>query len=182
MERMTKIHDEYGRVAYDATDLCKLLMSGRDILTIPGFGPEVELHNQLCKELDRLEDSLPVLEPLDVTPEEFHKELQKQWFIPEPFASADIRSILLESVTTQQQIDRVNLELAEFEAKNCMKVLNFLLYLVSIVEDNKIVMGVGRGSSIACYCLYLLGVHMIDSLAWDLDPSEFFKELNISGY
>jgi DNA polymerase III alpha subunit len=35
--------------------------------------------------------------------------------------------------------------------------------------------GVGRGSSVASYVLYLLGVHRIDSMFYDLDPSEFLR-------
>jgi len=34
---------------------------------------------------------------------------------------------------------------------------------------------VGRGSSVASYCLYLLGVHKINSLKFDLDIKEFLK-------
>jgi DNA polymerase III alpha subunit len=34
---------------------------------------------------------------------------------------------------------------------------------------------VGRGSSVASYVLYLLGVHRIDSMFYDLDPSEFLR-------
>jgi len=35
--------------------------------------------------------------------------------------------------------------------------------------------GVGRGSSVASYVLYLLDVHRIDSMFYDLDPSEFLR-------
>jgi len=35
---------------------------------------------------------------------------------------------------------------------------------------------VGRGSSVASFVLFLLGVHRINSLYYDLDIEEFLKE------
>jgi DNA polymerase III alpha subunit len=43
------------------------------------------------------------------------------------------------------------------------------------MRDNNIVWGVGRGSSVASYVLYLLGIHKIDSIKYNLSPDEFFK-------
>ncbi len=55
------------------------------------------------------------------------------------------------------------------------KVLNLLLYLVDHFRTNKIVWGVGRGSSVASYILYLIGIHKVDSIKYDLDIGEFLK-------
>jgi len=38
-----------------------------------------------------------------------------------------------------------------------------------------VIWGVGRGSSVASYVLYLLGVHRIDSMFYDLDVAEFLR-------
>jgi DNA polymerase III alpha subunit len=43
------------------------------------------------------------------------------------------------------------------------------------MHQNNVVWGVGRGSSVASYVLYLLGVHKIDSLKYNLDIHEFLK-------
>ena len=51
----------------------------------------------------------------------------------------------------------------------------FMKYLVDTLRKNNIIWGVGRGSSVASYVLYLLGVHRIDSLYYDLDITEFLK-------
>ena len=48
-------------------------------------------------------------------------------------------------------------------------------YLVDTLRKNKIVWGVGRGSSVASYVLYLLGVHRINSIYYELDIAEFLK-------
>ena len=47
--------------------------------------------------------------------------------------------------------------------------------LVDVSKENNIVLGVGRGSSVASYILYLLGIHKVDSLAYNLDIKEFLK-------
>ena len=43
------------------------------------------------------------------------------------------------------------------------------------MRENQLIWGVGRGSSTASYVLYLLGVHRIDSMYYDLDPEEFLR-------
>jgi DNA polymerase III alpha subunit len=50
-----------------------------------------------------------------------------------------------------------------------------MCYLVDFMRENKIVWGVGRGSSVASYVLYLIGVHKIDSIQYDLDWTEFLR-------
>jgi DNA polymerase III alpha subunit len=43
------------------------------------------------------------------------------------------------------------------------------------MRKENIVWGVGRGSSVASYVLYLIGVHKIDSLYYNLDVEEFLR-------
>jgi DNA polymerase III alpha subunit len=66
-------------------------------------------------------------------------------------------------------------ELQEFQARDMMPLLNFLLYMVDTMRENNIVWGVGRGSSVASYVLYLIGVHRINSMKYNLDYKEFFR-------
>jgi DNA polymerase III alpha subunit len=67
------------------------------------------------------------------------------------------------------------MELSMFIHHNLIDVLKYLKYLVDTMRSNNVVWGVGRGSSVASYCLYLLDVHKIDSLKYDLDIKEFLK-------
>jgi len=43
------------------------------------------------------------------------------------------------------------------------------------MKNNNIVYGVGRGSSVASFVLFLLGVHRINSLFYDLPIEEFLR-------
>jgi DNA polymerase III alpha subunit len=54
-------------------------------------------------------------------------------------------------------------------------LLRYLKYLVDTLTSNNMIWGVGRGSSVASYVLYLLGVHRIDSMFYDLDVREFLR-------
>jgi DNA polymerase III alpha subunit len=54
-------------------------------------------------------------------------------------------------------------------------LLVYLKYLVDTMRAHNVVWGVGRGSSVASFVLYKMGVHRINSLYYDLDPAEFLK-------
>jgi DNA polymerase III alpha subunit len=43
------------------------------------------------------------------------------------------------------------------------------------MRSSNIVWGVGRGSSVASYALYLIGIHKIDPIKYNLSINEFFK-------
>jgi len=70
---------------------------------------------------------------------------------------------------------RVDAELEMFTARNLTDILRLLIHIVTILRKNNVVWGVGRGSSVASYCLYLLGVHRVDSIKYQLDIKEFLK-------
>jgi DNA polymerase III alpha subunit len=67
------------------------------------------------------------------------------------------------------------MELELFEKHDMMDLLRFLIFLVDTLRANNILWGVGRGSSVASYCLYLLGIHKINSLKYQLDINEFLR-------
>jgi len=50
-----------------------------------------------------------------------------------------------------------------------------MIYIVDMMRKNNLVWGVGRGSSVASYVLYLIGIHKIDSLKYNLNIEEFLK-------
>ena len=70
---------------------------------------------------------------------------------------------------------RVEQEYVLFEKKKFIKVLQFLIYFIDTLRANNIVWGVGRGSSVASFCLFLIGVHKINPLQYDLNITEFLR-------
>lgn len=96
------------------------------------------------------------------------------WFIPRDYCPNLVEQ-LYERCETQEQKDRVSLELELFVKNDMYDVLQVMKYIVDVLRENKIVWGVGRGSSVASYVLYLIGVHKIDSIKYNLPIEEFFK-------
>ena len=146
--------------------------------------PEMEIAN-LCLEnvtkfnnaCDRLHynTKLTQLGKLDLSIEDFHKTNQDDWSTPKKYLDLDIADYLLSLCKTQAELQRVGKELLLYQERGMFKLLSFLVYLVDTMRDNSIVWGVGRGSSVASYVLYLIGVHKIDSLYYDLDIEEFLR-------
>ena len=62
-----------------------------------------------------------------------------------------------------------------FEERGLYPILQLLVYIIDVMRKNKLVWGVGRGSSVASYVLYLMGVHKVDSYKYSLDIKEFLK-------
>jgi DNA polymerase III alpha subunit len=118
---------------------------------------------------------ISVFEEIKVSIEEFDRINQSKWFMPQEYQDLDVGRWLLGQCDTDQERQRVEQELGIYDQYQMTMLLNYLKYLVDTMRSNNIVWGVGRGSSVASYCLYLIGVHKIDSLAFDLDIHEFLK-------
>ena len=95
--------------------------------------------------------------------------------MPDEYYQIDVKKYLLDKCQTQEERDRVEQEYILFEQKNFIRVLQFLIYFVDTLRKNNIVWGVGRGSSVASFCLFLIGVHKINPLLYNLKISEFLR-------
>jgi DNA polymerase III alpha subunit len=95
--------------------------------------------------------------------------------MPDEYKDFEIVGFLLDQTQNEEQYQRVVDELTLYFQYNMIDVLRYCKYLVDTMRNHKIVWGVGRGSSVASYCLYLLGMHKIDSIKFDLDINEFLK-------
>lgn len=114
------------------------------------------------------------LESLDITIEEFDKNNQAQWYMPDDYCP-NLMEFLYGCCETEDQTNRVSQELELFIQHGMLDLLYYLKYLVDTMRENKILWGVGRGSSVASYVLFLIGVHKIDSIKYNLDIKEFLK-------
>jgi DNA polymerase III alpha subunit len=95
--------------------------------------------------------------------------------MPEEYKNYNIYDEIVGKCETAEELYRVSDELQEFEKRGMIPVLQFLKYMVDTCRENNIVIGIGRGSSVASYCLYLLGVHKVNSLKYNLNIKEFLK-------
>jgi DNA polymerase III alpha subunit len=100
----------------------------------------------------------------------------KNWFIPEDYYP-NLTEMLYGMCETNEQRDRVSQELELYIKHGMYDILHVMKYIVDTLRENKILWGVGRGSSVASYVLYLIGVHKVDSIKYKLPIEEFFKEI-----
>jgi len=138
--------------------------------------PDQESYNKSIKELNLDWALLDKLESLpELSTDEFHKQNQNKWYIPDAYKSLDMPKLLLDLCSNQEEKQRVAQELLLYQERNLIDLLRYMKYLVDTLTANNIVWGVGRGSSVASFVLYLLGVHKINSLYYELEISEFLK-------
>jgi DNA polymerase III alpha subunit len=168
----------FGNVILSEEDVVNGLYSGKitNLETIFLEDPELckVFNESVKKNYDKTGFVQFYVEPT-VSIEEFDQTNQKQWFMPKEYVEFPMVEFLLDKTTNEEEYQRVVTELELYIQHNMMPVLNYLKYLVDTMRTNSIVWGVGRGSSVASYCLYLLGVHKVDSIKYDLDIHEFLK-------
>jgi DNA polymerase III alpha subunit len=97
-----------------------------------------------------------------------------RWFVPKDYFP-NLVQWLYDQCESQEQRDRVMEELELYVKHNMYDVLHAMKYIVDTLRANNVVWGVGRGSSVASYVLYLIGVHKIDSIKYSIPIEEFFK-------
>jgi DNA polymerase III alpha subunit len=101
---------------------------------------------------------------------------QSNWFMPEEYKTMDIESLVWSKCPPwDPEHTRVQEELEAYKARNMLDLLRWLKYFVDISTEKNIVWGVGRGSSVASYVLYLIGVHHVNSIKYNLDWQEFLR-------
>lgn len=111
-----------------------------------------------------------------LTPEQVDQAYQEQWNMPNEYKTMDIEQWLIEqSPPWDPEATRLAEELAEFKSRNMLDLLRWMKYFVDTCRAKNIVWGVGRGSSVASYVLYLIGVHKINPIKYNLDWREFLR-------
>jgi DNA polymerase III alpha subunit len=170
--------NQYGQIEISESEAFNALYTGH-LKDINGVFLDnlqvIEQYNQACDtNADRI-GRPRLLKDLGISVEEFDQALQRDWFMPKEYQNFELVEFLLDQCHSEEQRNRVMEELELFVQYDMIPVLNYLKYLVDTMRANNIVWGVGRGSSVASYCLYLLGVHKIDSIKFSLDIREFLK-------
>ena len=160
--------------------------TNKDLVNMIYTGHVDKCHVVLCDPSDDInkfneamqEQHLPELKqyvPLDVDEKTFDSVCQSEWFMPDEYKALDVQDWVLNKCTTDKEIARASNELVEFNKRDMNNLLRYMIYLVDYMRENNIVWGVGRGSSVASYVLYLIGVHKINSIQFDLDWREFLR-------
>jgi DNA polymerase III alpha subunit len=161
-----------GSVVNSSSTLIEILYSDQDIGNcISNDADEVkrfQIANKLC------DTNLP--NPINETELPYANILwNNHWFTPEPYASIDLKQFCYEKCSTDEEKQRVDMELSEFNSRNMTDAIKHCIYCVDIWRKNGIVWGVGRGSSVSSFVLYLIGITRLNPLKYNLDIKEWLK-------
>lgn len=140
-------------------------------LYVTEMTPEVKQYNALVESSEKIKTKQ------ETAPFQF------DWILPKRYKILDVKEYVLDQLgcfeyddaEMMKRIHRVIKELTLFEKYGYTDVLRCLIYIVEVLEDNQQVWGVGRGSSVSSYVLYLIGVHEIDSFKYNLPIDDFLK-------
>jgi len=163
---------------FNEQDVFDLVMSGHNVTKMSNMIVHPKLDLEFAALI--LED-VPKFVAYDeyaeerLTVEDFDHRNQSEWFMPDEYKQLDIAQYVLSLCKTDEELQRVGEELLLYQERNLFDLLRYLKYLVDVMTANRLIWGVGRGSSLASYVLYLLGVHRINSLYYDLEPQEFLR-------
>jgi hypothetical protein len=167
--------NKFGELIFADTDVMDLVMQGRDLSVLNGMIVDDTV------DLARMPDSLDPVPGFQqqrfhtVSVPEWHAQQQANWHIPAEYKQLDIAAHVLALCVSEAELQRCGEELLLYQERDLFDLLRYLKYLVAVMTDNNIIWGVGRGSSVASYVLYKLGIHKIDSLYYNLDCREFLR-------
>lgn len=168
---------QHSELVYTEDDIFSLIMQGSEPLDLSGMivEPGIDLETAAA-----ILENIPAFVQYDIasqamTTEEFDHRNQQTWFMPDQYKQMDIAEYVIGLCKTEAELQRVGQELLMYQERGLFDLLRYLKYLVDLMTENRLIWGVGRGSSVASYVLYLLGVHRIDSMHYELDPAEFLR-------
>lgn len=166
----------YGQAILSSTDLFELLLQGKNISHLNVIeDEEIKLFKEYQSSL--LNDTITFLgaPDEDLTFDEFHKKCADEWVFPVVYQQIDVKQWLYNKCKRQDEFDRVDMEYKLYEEHDLIMLLRLFIYLVDYMRENRFLWGVGRGSSVSSYVLYLIGIHRIDSIKYNLDIKDYLK-------
>ena len=166
--------DKYSNPIFNEQDLFDALYQGHqfdvnDTMIVERTDGVKELEKQI---------GFKFIEPYETHFEisDYDKACQSNWLMPDEYKNMDIETWLIEQAPPwDPNFTRVKEELEAYKARNMLDLLRWLKYFVDTCSKESVVWGIGRGSSVASYVLYIIGIHNIDPIKYNLDWQEFLR-------
>lgn len=170
------IQNNVGEMIFNENDVCDLLMRGRDAESLKNMLVDESVNIEGAVQfVERMPEFIKYTARSDTQMSLFDSEQQANWLMPQEYKDLDIAEYVLKLCTTEAELQRVGEELLLYQERDLFNLLRYLKYLVDVMTENHVIWGVGRGSSVASYILYKLGVHRINSMFYKLNIREFLR-------
>lgn len=167
--------DQFGRSIVTEQDICDYLYTDPNFNYSQVSIADPSKYNSAIETLYLQLPKLNKLQTLSINPDVWHTNNQKIWFMPEEYVQLDIAKWVLDQCKNEVELQRAGQELLLYSDRDMFDLLKYLKYFVDTLRKNNVVWGVGRGSSVASFVLYLIGVHKINSITYNLDVEEFIR-------
>lgn len=169
--------DKHSIPYFEPKDIMQAMYAGIDLSSLNFVCDDCEelnLYNSHAFEMGYSE--LSIHKEADINTSDLDKQFQSEWLMPSEYRNFDIIEWLVSNCgQSEDHVQRMAEELAEFAERGWLDLLRWLKYFVDICRENNIVCGVGRGSSVSSYVLYVIGIHKIDPVKYNLDWKEFLR-------
>jgi DNA polymerase-3 subunit alpha len=170
------IQNNFGEIIFNESDVCDILMTGREYNTLKNMLVDDTVNlEQAIQFVDKVPELIKYVNQPNVSLSIFDQQQQANWHMPQSYKDLDIAQYILELCNNEAELQRCGEELLLYQERNLFNLLRYLKYLVDIMTENKVIWGVGRGSSVASFILYKMGVHRIDSIFYKLNIDEFLR-------
>jgi len=158
-----------GVVEVPASRVSELLMLGLSPHQFRVFESDAEI-----KKFNSVSD-----EKIEIATDE-SANVNSDWNLPDCYKNLDLTlyfsellSRLPEDKTGVREI-RVGNELLEVKNRGLENMFRTIIYVLDILKEKNIIWGVGRGSSCASFLLFLMGLHLVDPIKYQIPYQEFF--------
>ena len=166
----------YGQAILSSNDMLDLLLQGKNIGHLNVIrDEEIELYEKYQDSI--LKQKTVFLDAPDesLSFDEFHLKTANKWIFPDEYKTLDVYSWLIAKCKSQVEIDRVKTEFDLYKDRDLVMLLRLFIFLIDYFRKNKFIWGVGRGSSVNSYILFLIGVHRVNSIKYDLPITDYLK-------
>lgn len=138
-------------------------------LFVTSITPDIEAYNSVS------EHHLKIKTKADL-------DFPPKWKLPDHYKNLDLDDYLYglvehieKDVLYDKRVERLSNEIFLFNKLNLGDVLRTLIYSIDVMKEKNVIWGVGRGSSCSSYLLFLLGLHEVDSVKYEIDITDFLN-------
>ena len=163
----------YGQLIFNQQDLCELFLQDPTRILKDAFVDNPITFDGFLS-IENIPNLKQYIDP-KLSLAKYDELNQSKWFMPKKYYELDIAKWVLDQCNGEEELQRAGDELIKFHERGMFVLLQYLKYLVDTMRNNNVVWGVGRGSSVASFVLFLIGIHRINSLYYGLSIDEFLK-------
>lgn len=165
-----------GTSEISSNDILNFIMLNPNVpICVDEITPEIKQYNKFVKK----EEKICIKESNNITEKvwKIETEINVEDFVLDKFEKEiSDNNWGITSPNVIKRAERVSQELKAFKKHNLMNLLRVLIYIINTLNTKNQVWGVGRGSSVSSYILYLIGVHDVDSVLYNIDFTDFIQE------